>query len=325
VSDDEVDPVHVEDAGRDDDVRPGDADVPDDDRHGADQPTDDDAPSDDGHHRSGADEPHHAGGAGGGRRRWAMAALAAAAVVLAVAGVAAWREPPPPPEGLVILYGDSLSLEASVGFVPEMGRITRAEVVLRPKPGESPCDALDDMRADVALAPDVVVIQFVGNNASECVRGPDGEQLTGEALADRFEADVRTATELFAAQGTRVVLVGGPHAPGLPGKASRAIAEAYLDIANEWAGRDLGRVRYADAAAMVTGDDHTFAARLPCRDDEGAAEGCEDGEVTVRNPDRIHFCPVDHDQVICSVPSPGARRFGEEMARVAALALDPAW
>lgn len=262
------------------------------------------------------------------RRRLGRPAATAAVVALgavALAAAIAWREPPPPPAGLVVLYGDSLSMEASPAFVAEMDRIADAGLELRTEPGTSPCDVLDQMRTDLALEPDVVVIQYVGNNASECMRGPGGEELTGPALVERFDADVRTATELFATSGARVVLVGGPHAPGLPGDGTLDIAERYDEIVNEWAGRDLGRVRYADAAATVTDDDHLYAERLPCRDDEGPEQGCDDGEVIVRNPDRVHFCPVDHGELVCPVPSPGARRFGEEMARVAALALDPAW
>jgi hypothetical protein len=262
--------------------------------------------------------------ASGRRRRPAVVlGLAAAALVVAVGAVAAFRQPPDPPGGLVILYGDSLSLEASGGFLDELAHTTAAEVIMRPVPGESPCDALEDMRADVALEPAVVVIQYVGNNGSPCSRGPNGEELRGRALAERTEADVRTATELFATQGTRVVLVGGPDAPGLPGGASLEIAEAYNEIVNEWAGRDLGRVRYADAAATVTGPDHDHTDRLPCRDDEGPDEGCVDGEVVVRSEDRVHFCPVTHDELVCSVSSAGARRFGQEMARVVRRALDP--
>ena len=187
---------------------------------------------------------------------------------------------------------------------------------LQPAGGDSGGDDAAGHQADLALEPDVVVIQYVGNNAAECVSGPDGEPLMGRALVERFEADVRAATELFATNGARVVLVGGPHAPGLPGKASLGIADAYNRIVNDWAGFDLGRVRYADAAATVT-DDHVYERRLPCRDDEGPDEGCVDGEVTVRHLDRIHFCPTDYNELVCPVPSPGAVRFGEEMARVA--------
>lgn len=250
-----------------------------------------------------------------------MAALA----VVTLVGAVTLRQPAPRPDGRVILYGDSLSYEAGGAFRAEIERTTDAEVVNRVVPGLSPCDMLDTMADDLELDPTVVVIQYVGNNASGCSLGPDGEELTGRALADRYEADVRAATELFAADGVRVVLVGGPDAPGLPGDASLEIGEVYYDIVNEWAGRDLGQVRYADAASTVTLDDGTYTDRLPCRDDEGADEGCVDGEVVVRSPDRIHFCPVEHGEFECPEPAPGAHRFGEEMARVTRFALDPGY
>lgn len=275
--------------------------------------------------RVGDDDRAAAANAGGGRRRRPLVVAVGVALVVAAAGVAALRRPPPPPEGLVVLYGDSLSVESAGAFVDELERTSEAEVITRPVPGESPCDALDTMRDDLALEPAVVVIQYVGNNASPCMLGDDGRPLTGQALTDRTAADVRAAAELFATAGTRVVLVGGPHAPGLPaGDATLDIADAYLRIVNEWPG-ELGRIRYADAAATVTGPDRRYAERLPCRDGEGADEGCADGEVVVRSPDRIHFCPAEHGELVCPVPSPGARRFGQEMARVTRMALDPAY
>jgi hypothetical protein len=218
---------------------------------------------------------------------------------------------------------DSLSVEAAGDFVHELDRTSRADVVTRPMPGESPCDALDDMRRDAARRPTVVVIQYVGNNASPCMRDEGGKPLTGSALVERTQADMRAATDLFASRGTRVVLVGGPESPGLPGAdATRALPDAYLRIVNEWLG-ELGQVRYADAAATVSGSGGGYAQRLPCRDDEGPHQGCVDGEVVVRADDRIHFCPAPSDGLACPVPSPGARRFGLEMARVARMALDP--
>jgi len=260
------------------------------------------------------------------RRRAVLAGVAAAAVAAVAIGLA--RRPPNEPDGLVILYGDSLSFEAHGAFADRLSATTRAGLITRVLPGTSPCDHRAAMEEDRAERPDVVVIQFVGNNASPCITGPGGEELTGQALADRTEADVRAAVEMWAAAGARVVLVGGPDAPGLPGEASTQIADSYNRIVNEWAGRDLGRVRYADAAATVSGPDHGFARRLPCRAGEDAAAGCADGEVTVRSPDNIHFCPSrerDDRAAACATAAPGAVRFGEEMARVTALALDPGY
>jgi hypothetical protein len=242
-------------------------------------------------------------------------------VGLAVGAVALLRRPPPRPDGLVVLYGDSLSVEAAPAFVDELARTTDAEVIVRAVPAEAPCDAHDDMRNDLALRPTVVVIQFVGNGATSCMLGPDGGRLDRPALVDRTAEDVGAATEMFATRGTRVVLVGGPDVPGLPGNPGLGVSAAYTELVNEWAGRDLGRVRYADAAATVSGPAHGFTDVLPCRDDEGEAEGCVDGRVVVRSGDRIHFCPQAVDGLTCPVPAPGARRFGLEMARVTRMAL----
>lgn len=268
------------------------------------------------------------GGERAGRRApWRRGAIVVAAVVAVVALVVVLRRPPDEPAGAVVLYGDSLSVESRDAFLAALDERSDAEVELRVMPGAAPCDVrpTDD---DLAAAPDVVVLQFVGNNESLCTRGPGGEHLTGDALAERYDRDVREIVDRWAEAGSRVVLVGGPEAPGLPGQASAQIAEVYGRIVNEWAGRDLGRVRYADAAAAVSDSAHGFVERLPCRSDEEDAGVCDEGEVTVRAPDRIHLCPapeLDMQTLLCPEPSPGAERYGEEMARVAALALDPGY
>jgi hypothetical protein len=226
------------------------------------------------------------------------------------------------PGGMIILYGDSLSAEASPYFADELARTTTALVIPKTIPGTGPCSAMDAMRSDATLHPDVVVIQYVGNNAMPCARDANGNRLTGQALTDRYEADVRAEVDLFASQGTKVVLVGGPDAPGLPGGATLQIADAYQRIVDEWDDRAFGRVRYADAAGTVTGPDHRFVDKLPCAPDEGPAQGCTNGEVEVRSPDQAHFCPAEGIYMVCPVPNPGARRFGFEMARVAREALN---
>jgi hypothetical protein len=225
------------------------------------------------------------------------------------------------PGGMIVLYGDSLSTESSPYFADELARTSKALVITKPIPGTAPCSAADTMRNDATLHPDVVVIQYVGNNAMPCTRDAAGDPLTGQALADRYEADVRAEVDMFASQGTKVVLVGGPEAPGLPGGAELQIAAAYQRIVDEWDDRVFGRVRYADAAGTVTAD-HRFVDKLPCASDEGPGQGCTDGDVTVRSPDRAHFCPSPGSFLVCPVPDPGARRFGYAMARAAREALN---
>lgn len=228
----------------------------------------------------------------------------------------------------VVLYGDSLAVEAGPAFVEAMGENSRATVEVKAVPGAAPCDSLDTMRADASepdgTRPAVVVLEFAGNNATPCVTGDDGEPLRGPALAERYAADVAAAVETFAAADVRVVIAGPPPAPGLPGRATELIDEALLSLVTRWAGIDIGQVRYSPAGDTVAGADRAYESRLPCLDGEGPAEGCEDGRITVRSPDRIHFCPAGlTGELTCPRYSSGARRYGEEMARTAAQALDP--
>lgn len=260
----------------------------------------------------------------------ARALVAVVAVVVVAVAVILLRQPPGTPGAgkRVVLYGDSLSVEAGGAFASSLAEDTEAEVTVKAVPGIAPCDAYEAMEADLAnpaTRPAVAVIQFTGNNATDCVAGPDGP-LTGPALAERYAADVRAAVELFATQGVRVVLVGTASAPGLPGGAERLIDDEYLRIVTEWAGRDIGRVRYAPAGTLVTGEDGAYVESLPCLAGEGSAKGCAGGSIPVRSPDRIHFCPVDpRDDLTCPVYSSGATRFGTEMARVTTQALSPSY
>jgi hypothetical protein len=228
----------------------------------------------------------------------------------------------------VILYGDSLAVESGSAFVEAMGEHTVATVEVRAVSGSAPCDVLDSMRADASGSagprPAVVVLQFAGNNATPCVTDGDGTPLQGAALAERYAADIEAAVEMFAAADVRVVIAGPPPSPGLPGDATELINEAELSMVTRWAGIDIGHVRYSPAGDMVAGADRAYESHLPCLDGEGEAEGCEEGHIAVRSPDRIHFCPEGlTERLACPVYSSGARRYGQEMARTAAQALDP--
>jgi hypothetical protein len=260
------------------------------------------------------------------------AAVVGAVVVLAGAvAVAAANRPDRDDVGAgerVVLYGDSLAVEAGPAFVEAMAEHSRAEVEVKAVPGIAPCDALDTMRADAegGSPPAVAVIEFAGNNATRCVAGQGGEPLQGQRLAERYAADIEAAVELLAAHDVRVVIAGPPPTPGLPGGATELIDEAVLSLVTRWAGIDIGQVRYSPAGDTVTGAGGSYESQLPCLDGEGRAEGCEGGRITVRSPDRIHFCPAGQtEELRCPGYSSGARRFGREMARSAAQALDPGY
>ncbi|HEX4775421.1 MAG TPA: hypothetical protein VFW74_01495, partial [Acidimicrobiia bacterium] len=84
----------------------------------------------------------------------------------------------------VAVYTDSLGFEAR-GVVIVKLAAAGLDVRYSGRPGTAPCDwtTPDHMGADAAWAPDVVVLEFSGNNATPCTVGPAGP-LTGTALVD---------------------------------------------------------------------------------------------------------------------------------------------
>jgi hypothetical protein len=242
-----------------------------------------------------------------------LAAVAITALIATAAIGSAFASP----TRRVILYGDSLAFEARDAFTLAVKSGGKAEVVNRSYGGTAICDWLDRMRSDVQdLQPSAVVLEFVGNNVTRCMRGPDGP-LTGDALVQKYRHDAHIATAFFAGAGVRVYWIGGPPGRGPLSNPFNGLRSAYEAEATRltFAGPPLRRVRYVDAGHSVL-DHGRFTDTLPCLPSEGAAEGCVDGRIRVRAEDGIHFCltsiprTADH----CPSYSGGAARFGLAMA-----------
>jgi hypothetical protein len=217
----------------------------------------------------------------------------------------------------VILYGDSLAFEARNVFALSLQRGNDVEVVDRTFGGTAICDRLERMRQDLHdLQPVAVVLEFVGNNVTPCMRGPNGP-LTGDALVQRYGDDARSATELFAGAGVRVFWMGAPPVATSQAADFTRIRRGYEAEATRltFATPPLPRVRYVDAGRAVA-EDGRFTATLPCLPSEGAGEGCVDGHIRMRALDGVHFCPVRTAQGDDGCPgySSGAVRFGLAMA-----------
>jgi len=224
------------------------------------------------------------------------------------------------PKRRVILYGDSLSSEARDWFSLAINDGGTGEVVNRTLGGTAICDWLDKMRGDAhAFQPSAVVFEFVGNNVTDCVRGPTGP-LTGPALAARYRDDARTATAIFAGLGVRVYWMGAPAvAPPSPTTAAdiTEVGRAEAAEAGQWTfvRPPFDRVEYVDAGQAVL-DHGMYTRTLPCLPSEGADDGCVDGRIVVRSDDGVHFCPprTPEGGDRCPVYSGGAARFGFAMA-----------
>jgi hypothetical protein len=236
----------------------------------------------------------------------ALPALLAVAVLIATAATACTESDP-----RIAVYTDSLGAQARTHFEAQLrgeARVRGATV-----PGAALCDALDQIAADAERrTPRLALLQFSGNNVTDCMQGPDGEPLVGDALVDKYEADARQAAQILLDADVPVYLAGSP--PTEITDASVRINDRYRQIAEELSGQGLD-VTFIEAQASVTGPAGEYVESLPCLPFETPAMGCQDGEIQVRAPDGVHFCPeVTGEDPTCPVWSSGAYRFGSALA-----------
>lgn len=241
--------------------------------------------------------------------------LAVLTITVALLGLAACSTTPP----RATLYGDSLGVESQ----DELASQLRGEARLTPvaQGGAALCDALGQIRQDLdRRKPNVAILQFSGNNFTECTRGPDGAPLRGEALVAKYAADAAVAVSMLRERDVPVLIVGSPI--GADSDNAAHVNQAYEALADQWS-TEGGGVTYVDAGASVLTPSGSYTLRLPCLDTEVGTEGCEDGQILVRAPDGIHFCPTQSGGTEkCPVYSSGAHRFATAIAAAVRSQLD---
>jgi len=228
-----------------------------------------------------------------------MVVGAVAAVAVVVLAVLILRDGP---VARVVLVGDSIAEEAAPYLKPALGE---TQLVERDYGGTAPCDWLE---ADVpANEDDAVVISFTGNSFTPCMEDGAGGHLQGQALIDKYQADLAALVERVRESGAPVVLVGQPErGPGADGADEVAgINDIYRALA-----RDDG-VSFVDAGAAVETPDGGYAADLPCL--PGEDECGPNGRNAVRSDDGVHLCP-GASRAPCPVYSSGAFRFAGAIA-----------
>jgi hypothetical protein len=225
-----------------------------------------------------------------------------AALALIVVGVSCSHNGRP----TVALYGDSLSFEASEMIADSLGGDARVDSAALP--GSAVCDLVSLLEREPQRSPDYALIQYSGNSATDCMRDDTGRYLSGDAIVQRYAADVERATQILRERGVQVYLVSSPR--GRDDDTAVAINAAFAATADAWSARGEP-VSYVDAAASVLAPDGTFVERLPCLPVEGETRGCApDGTIVVRSGDGVHFCPENTGgQRACPVWSSGAYRF----------------
>ncbi|EFC80750.1 hypothetical protein [Parafrankia sp. EUN1f] len=224
------------------------------------------------------------------------------AIVLAGIALSAGRQDPD--EARIVLWGDSLAWEARDSFVAAAQADGSSKTLTRTWGGTAPCDWLDDMRKQARRwDPTVAVLSFSGNTGSDCMRDRD--------LLTAYRTDVTEAVEILTRRGVEVVLTDSP-----PRKDQPVGADGLTELDRLW--RDIASmrtdVRVAPAGEILTIKGQ-FMPRLACE----AGEACEkDGQVPVRSPDGVHFCPIIMPPMTpCPTRSFGAERFGRALAEAA--------
>ncbi len=218
----------------------------------------------------------------------------------------------------IVLYGDSLAVEAQSAFEMAVTGNGRAEVRLRTFVGTAICDHFEAMRIDLReFHPDAVVMEFSGNALTPCV---NHEPLTSTDVCRRYHSDADAVMAIYEPLGVPVYWVGTPISrnaaeSGDPNWA--LLNQMYSELPRRYAG-----AFYVNAGQAVMRDGK-YTDELPCLSYE-PCQGIPDavtGEPSnrVRSPDGMHFCPVradagDGSTSTCPVWSSGAWRFGLAMA-----------
>lgn len=234
-------------------------------------------------------------------RRLRLAAMCIVTSCVAAVGAGATNGTAAQPAPRVILYGDSLSAQASPEVVHDLTDRGQARLEVNAAAGTAPCDWLPQMLKDArSSSTDVAVIQFSGNNFG-CMNYVPGS----EAFYGAYTEQVAAATRAFAARDIHVFLIGSP----IPLNAVVS-ADRHWDRLNQIYARiaaDTTNTTFVNAGAALDPNGR-FTWTLPCLPAEPTCSS--QGRVVVRAYDGAHFCPQQAgDGSQCLDYSSGAVRF----------------
>lgn len=236
--------------------------------------------------------------------------LIAAGCAVFVTGLAACNITPPASPPVVILYGDSLSVEAGQTFTNHIARNGVASAITRVGVGTAICDWFDEMENDLqTIRPFAVVLEFVGNAAPSCVAN------SGMSPIDKYQADAQHAIDIFRPQAVHVYLVAPPLrvTDGGTPENPDPFRDMYFNLVVQ------NGIHWSDAGhAVFNYQAGLYQFHLPCSGQEHVEGHCQNGLVQVRDPDGLHFCPSGRRELPCDVNFGeyvgGAVRFGNAMA-----------
>jgi len=233
---------------------------------------------------------------------------------------------PEAPEQRVIVYGDSLVVQAEP-YLSAVAHAFRLHVDVRAFGGLAPCDALAGLADDLRHSrPHLVVFAFSGNSLSNCMRDANGELARGLDILTKYRSDIETAIKMTTQAGVPFVLASPPASED-HSDAWKALDSVYRDIAAE----HDPLVQYTDAGEQIApAGEFTETQRcLPFELDlPQSRTACQDdgGMIGVRALDGVHFCSnpptATTTAPACTEYSSGAFRYGIALVSAARLDLD---
>lgn len=232
--------------------------------------------------------------------RFRRAVVPACLLLIAALVVPACAPPPSLPR--VIVYGDSLGVEAAPALRDRLAAVAPGyELVLRVAGGTAPCDWHAGMKEDVALRPSLVVLAFTGNRFTDCSRrGP---------VWDRYRGDTWWSIGHWQGRGASTLVVAPPGPVGTTPSEHEAALGALS------AARETGSPSVDLAPWFTDPVDGRFAERVPCLAGEGETHGCVGRSIQVRaghtshGYDTVHLCGG-----ACGRYSSGVARFADVVA-----------
>jgi len=215
------------------------------------------------------------------------------------------------PRPLVLVYGDSLVREAEPYLRDILDHVAQVDERVVGAPGAATCDVLPLMRDDAAhLRPALVIIAFSGNDVTPCMRDGHGQQLQGQAVVEKYRADISTAIAYFRPGAPQIWLGTAPISLGAQVKSEDG--DARMRAMEHDLERVNSRVHVTNSGDAVL-DHGWWTAMLPCL----LREPCTGGVDThgnranrVRSIDGTHFCPVPYAVFDnCPVYASGGERY----------------
>lgn len=216
------------------------------------------------------------------------------------------------------LFGDSLAVQAEPYFNLLIQAGGRAKVTDFTYGGTAACDWVSKMESYARTEhPQAVVIEFVGNTFTACMKGC---LFGSKAAVTLYCSAISTAIDVFLGLGTHVFLIGTPIT-----RSEWASHDSKWDALNvafaALAAKHPTGVSYVDAGKAVEGPHRSYVSTLPCLSFEPCIGPTIAGVRTnvVRSPDGVHFCPNQIGNAVgvvpgCTTYSSGAFRFAAAMA-----------